>query len=249
MKKYLNLLKNIWLWEKSWIIYLSLLENGKSTIAEISNNTSLHRVEIYRLLPYLIESWLILVSLKWKRKYYSPTHPQKIQEIYEEIQKSNNESINQLSNMYSNLESKPNVIYSNWKKWITNVFSDIVNSLNKWDIFYRITSETDTEEVNKYLPKNYREIRDKKQLERYVIMSNKASKTKKSRLERDMVTIPELYDEFDDNIFMSIYGNKVAYIDFNSESSIIIENKQIADFQKKAFMLMYKSLKNLKKHW
>ncbi|USN59296.1 MAG: hypothetical protein H6767_04440 [Candidatus Peribacteria bacterium] len=49
-------------------------------------------------------------------------------------------------------------------------------------------------------------------------------------------------DEFDDNIFMSIYADKVAYIDFNSESSIIIQNKQIADFQKKLFRLIYKRL-------
>jgi len=243
MKKYVNLLKNIWFSEKASIIYLSLLENWKSSIAEITNNTKLHRIEIYRLLPNLIESGFVLISLKWKRKNYSPVHPSKIEEIYNEQLNSNKNSINELTTMYSNIEEKPKVIYNNWKKWITHVFSDIVNSLNKWDIFYRITSETDTEKVNTYLPKNYREKRDKKELERYVIMSSKAAKIKKNRLEREMVTIPEQYDQFTDNIFMSIYSNKVAYIDFNTETSIIIENKQIADFQKKAFKLMYKSLK------
>jgi hypothetical protein len=99
--------------------------------------------------------------------------------------------------------------------------------------------------INKeYLPKNYREKRDKKQLERYVIMSSRAAQIKKQRLERDLIVIPEDFDEFEDDIFMSIYANKVAYIDFNSESSIIIENKQIANFQKKLFRLLFKSLKN-----
>jgi hypothetical protein len=42
---------------------------------------------------------------------------------------------------------------------------------------------------------------------------------------------------------MTIYANKVWFIDFNTETSIIIENKQIAEFQKKLFKLLYKSLK------
>lgn len=242
MKKYINLLKNIGFSEKDSVVYLSLLQNWKSSIADITNNTNLHRIEIYRLLPNLLESGFILVSLKWKRKYYSPAEPSKIEEIYLEQLDRNKNSILELSEMYSNIEKKPKVTYLEWDKGITNVFSDIVNSLKKWETFYRITSEIDTEQVNSLLPKNYREIRDKKELERYVIMSEKASKTKRNRLERDLVVIPEKYDEFRDNVFMSIYSNKVAYIDFKTKSSIIIENKQIAKFQEKSFKLLFKSL-------
>jgi hypothetical protein len=73
-------------------------------------------------------------------------------------------------------------------------------------------------------------------------MSEKASKIKKNRLGREITIIPEKYDEFRDDIFMSIYSNKVAYIDFQTKTSIIIENKQIAKFQEKAFKLLFKSL-------
>ena len=242
MKKYINLLKNIGFSEKDSIIYLSLLQNGKSSIADITNNTNLHRIEIYRLLPNLVESNFILVSLKWKRKYYSPAEPSKIEELYLEQLNRNKNSILELSEMYSNIEKKPKVTYLEWNKGITNVFTDIINSLKKWDIFYRITSEIDTEKVNSLLPKNYRKIRDKKGLERYVIMSEKAAKSKKNRLERDLTIIPEKYDEFRDDVFMSIYSNKVAYIDFQTKTSIIIENKQIAKFQEKTFKLLFKSL-------
>ncbi len=244
MKKYIAILKWIWLPEKAWMMYLSLLENWKSSISDIQNNTNIHRVEIYRLLPLLLESWFVLVSIKWKRKFYLPASPIKIQEAYKEMEEINRWSINQLLEKYSYLDKKPNVTYTEGKKWVINVFNDIVNSQNKWDIFYRVTSETDTKKINEeYLPKNYREKRDKKELERYVIMSSKAAKIKKPRLERELKVIPENIDEFDDDIFMSIYANKVAYIDFNTESSIIIENKQIADFQKKLFKLLFKSLK------
>jgi len=243
MKKYINLLKTIGFNEKESIIYLALLDNWTLSIADIVEYTKLHRIEVYRLLPKLIEDWFILVSLKWKRKYYSPVNPNKIEEIYLENLERNKQSISELQDKFLSIDKKPKVTYLNWNKGITYVFSDIVNSLKKWDIYYRITSETDTETINKLLPKNYREIRDKKQLERYVIMSEKAAKIKNSRLERDLAIIPEKYDEFRDNIFMTIYGSKVAYIDFTTKISIIIENKQIAKFQEKAFKLMFKSLK------
>jgi hypothetical protein len=74
-------------------------------------------------------------------------------------------------------------------------------------------------------------------------MSEKAAQSKQNRLDRDLVTIPEKYDEFRDDVFMTIYSNKVAYIDFQTKASIIIENKQIAKFQEKAFKLLFKSLK------
>jgi len=74
-------------------------------------------------------------------------------------------------------------------------------------------------------------------------MSSRSAKTKTKKLERELKIIPESIDEFQDNVLMTIYANKVAFIDFNTESSILIENKEIADFQKKLFKLLFKSLR------
>ena len=244
MRNFIPILESIWLPKNSALIYLSLLESWKSTITDITNNTSLHRVQIYRLLPFLLESWFVLISKKWKKKYYYPASPSIIHNVYKEIQERNKWSIEKLQEIYSNIDKKPIVTYNEWKKWITYVFDDIIDSSKKWDTFYRITSETDVEKINnKYLPKDYRERRDKKDLERYVIMSSNAAKIKRPRLEREIKIIPENSVEFKDNVLMSIYANKIAFIDFNTETSIIIENKDIADFQKKIFKLLYKNLK------
>lgn len=244
MKNFIPLLEWIWLQKNSAIIYLALLENWKSTITEITNYTSLHRVQIYRLLPFLLESWFVILSKKWKKKYYFPASPSKINEAYKEMQDRNKWNIWKLIDIYWNLNKKPIITYDEGKKWITNVFNDIIDSSKKWDTFYRITSETDVEKINnEYLPKDYREKRDKKDLERYVIMSSNAAKIKRPRLEREIKVIPENSVEFKDNVLMSIYANKIAFIDFNTETSIIIENKDIADFQKKIFKLLYKNLK------
>ena len=106
-----------------------------------------------------------------------------------------------------------------------------------------MSAEDDVEQANTHLPKDYRERRDKKSLERYVIMGSKAAQAKAPRLERELVVIPRSVDEFDENVSMTIYNNKIAYIDFTHKSSIIIENPMIAEFQKKLFMLTYRNLK------
>lgn len=74
------------------------------------------------------------------------------------------------------------------------------------------------------------------------ITSQSVANNKKPRLDREMAVIPEQWNEFDNNISLTLYGNKMAYIDFNTESSVTIENEQMADFQKKIFRLLFKYL-------
>ena len=47
---------------------------------------------------------------------------------------------------------------------------------------------------------------------------------------------------FDYNVTEVIYGDRVAFIDYNSETAMIIESKVIADFQKHIFKSFYKKL-------
>ncbi len=243
MKKYSSLLVSLGIPERSAEVYFCLLEQGDQSIAELCLSTDSHRMEIYRQLPLLIESWLVLERLKWKRKFYSAASPQVIRDLYNEKQEDNESHIEKLMEQYSYRDKKPRVIYQEWKKWISYVFADIVNSLSKWDVFYRISSERDTSIANSYLPKDYRKKRDKKQLERYVITSESGAKKKAPRLERELITIPKDLDEFEDNISLTLYGNKIAYIDFTTNTSIIIEQKELADFHKKMFRIMYMSLR------
>lgn len=181
--------------------------------------------------------------MRGKRKNYQAANPYKIQEIQQEKQEETQQHIEQLVKTYSQRDKKPHVIYQEGKKALMYVFSDIVNSLEHGEVFYRVSSEKDVSKANTYLPKDYREKRDKKQLERYVIMSETGAKTKSPRLERELITIPPELDDFEDNVSLTLYGDKIAYIDFTTETSIIIEHKALVDFHKKMFRIMYMSLR------
>lgn len=150
--------------------------------------------------------------------------------------------MNDLLQKYDTLWKNISVSYQEWRNGVSRVFNDIVDTLPSGSVFFRISAENDVAKSNTYLPKDYREKRDKKRLERLVISSSKAALPKQKRLEREIVVIPKEFDEFDQDVTMTIYGNKVAFIDFGEENSVIIENAMIADFQKKLFTLLYKKL-------
>jgi hypothetical protein len=117
-----------------------------------------------------------------------------------------------------------------------------VASLKHGEVFYRYSTASDLRRANSYLPHDYRMRRDAKQLERYLITSETQARDKQSRLERAIKTVPAKYDLFDQNVTQIIYGNKVALIDYNTETALVIENSKIAEFQRKLFMLLYKKL-------
>lgn len=243
IKNYIKILKWIWFSENSSNIYLSLIQNWESSIAEISKNTWLHRIQIYRLLPYLIESWFVYEIKIWKRKIYKWENPEKINDEYKKLFEVNKTAIDTLKNTYSNLEKKTTIKLSKWLKWINEVYDDIINSMEKWEIFYRITSELDVDKVNNYyIPKWYKEKRDKKDIQRIIIMTDKTALKKKPKLEREIKIIDSKKEDFDDNIIYTIYSDKISFVDLNSETSIIIESKEIADFQRKIFKMLYKKL-------
>lgn len=240
---YIPLLKGIWFNENSSKIYLSLLDYGISSLADIAKYTGLHRIQIYRLIPQLVESWFLIEVIKGKRKLYKPAHPEKINELYKKTYENNKPIIESLWEKFNKLEKKTSISFNKGLKWIQNIYNDIINSCEKWDVFYRITSEVDVDTINNYyIPKDYKEKRDKKEIQRYIIMSDTTAKKKKPKLEREIKIIEGKKENFDDNIIFTIYADKVSFIDFNTETSIIIESKEIADFQKKVFKLLFKKL-------
>ena len=90
---------------------------------------------------------------------------------------------------------------------------------------------------------NYKSLRNKKQLQRYVITNEFLNSRKTKKLDKDVVVIPKKVDIFEDNITKIVYANKVAIIDYNTDECFIIESDLFANFEKKLFMMLFKFLK------
>jgi len=59
---------------------------------------------------------------------------------------------------------------------------------------------------------------------------------------KDQAFIPSEISLFDQNIIQLVYGDRVSFIDLNTERVLIIENKALADFQKVIFKQLYDKL-------
>lgn len=243
--KYQKILNKIWLTETESKIYLDLIENWASNIVEISNRTKLNRPLIYKSIPYLIESNLIKEIVKWKRKLLKAESPEYLKNLFEKLSTNFNNIIPELEDIYNTSETRPNIQTLVGKKWMMHVFEDVLMSLKRWETYYRYSSRANFSLI--YLPKNYKELRDKKQIQRMVITSEKLYATKTKKPEREVVTIPKWFDLFDDNIVKLIYADKIAIIDYNNLTSFIVQNKTLALFEKKLFKIMFKFLKGVEK--
>ena len=238
-----EILQKIGLTKHESAIYLGLLELGPSNISAISEKTAIHRPLIYKALPSLIEKRLVTENKRSKGSVFMAEPPNRLEALFDDLRMEFSNILPDLEDSYSLDEQKPKVRFLEGRDGTKRVFEDVVRSLKKGEMFYRYSSNIDGQEKkDKYLPRSYRSIRDAKQLQREVITNKQTVKLKIPRLERDIKVMPDDLGPFEHNVTELIYGNKVAFIDYNSETAMILDSKKIAEFQKHIFKMLFKRL-------
>lgn len=234
-----ELLKKIGLNTKETGVYIALMENGPMTVSGIAKASGLHRPAIYQVIPGLEKRGLVTTIPRGKLKHYGAETPEKLKNMINELSIELDNILPDLKSSFNRKQNKPMVKFLEGSKGITFIMNDLTHSLKRKDTFYRYSSRKSTTSDEKYLPHDYKEIRDQKQLERFVITSEALSSQKKPSLDRAIKIVPEKYGLFDYDITQIIYGDKVAFIDYNTETAFLIENPIIAEFQKKIFKMLF----------
>ncbi len=243
MEKITIILKRLGLHKTEITTYLHLVTHGEQSVSDISRALDIHRPLIYKALHQLTERGIVGTTIKGKQKKFIGEDPAKLRSIVKELTIDLEESLPDIEDLYIPHGTKPAIKYFEGRKGIASVFMDVVTSLKKGETFFRYTSEKDLDRVNSYLPRDYRKIRDEKNLERLVISNPISGSKKKPRLDRFIKFVGADNDNlFQQNAIQLMYGNKVAFIDLNSETSLIIENNTLAEFQKAIFKMLYKKL-------
>jgi hypothetical protein len=180
------------------------------------------------------------------QKEFVAESPEKLEELYKKIEDKYYSDIEDLYSLYEvGTSEKPQVFFNKGEKAIKDSYMDIVNALGKNEKYYRYSS-TSPHFREKYVTKKYRELREKKGLERLII-TNKSSYKGSERLGSRVKILPEKMDFLDDNYVQVIYGNKVSIIDLNSQSVTTIRNEKYANFQKKIFETLFNYLPEINK--
>ena len=238
--KYKNIFSKIGLDENDAIVYAYLMKNGESLIMDIAKKSGLYRPVIYKSINNLDEKGLIRISSQGKRKTYIAESPERLEILFKEYEKIFFNDIEDIYTLYESSTNKPSISISEGEQAIRDVYTDVVESLDKNEKYYRYSSIKQFRK-NKFIPKDYEYIRDKKGLERFIITGYNNQPARKL-LGRTAKTIPKDFDLFEDEINMVIYKDKVSIIDYPSKMTINVKHQKFAEFQKKLFMLLFSKL-------
>ncbi len=238
-----ELLKTLGLQEQESALYLAILEKGTASIADITKMTDLHRPTVYKILPILSQKNLVSITIHGKRKLYTAESPHRLKTLAENVNTELDKLLPELVNMYDNRNPRPKIKFYEGEKVVAWVYEDLLASCKKGDIFYRYESPKDFAKNDKHLPSGYFErICHKKEIEKFVITNEKTAKNKPKVIERVSHFVPAQYDLFEYDITQIVYNNKVAFIDFNTNTAWIIENATFAKFQRQVFKLLFGKL-------
>jgi sugar-specific transcriptional regulator TrmB len=238
-------LKKLGLNERESAVYLALLLHGALGISDIARRTGLYRTDIYRTLAALSGEGLVASSPKGKYKVYAAASPKKLEKRFLDLANRFDDEIATLSALHrTQRAARPRVTYIEGERGIRGIYDDIATSLPKGAVYYRYSAArvNDNEKRARYLSNTYRTLRDQKKLERKVITNMPNKLGKRPRLEREVKVVPPDFDLFEYNVSQVIYGDKVAVIDYNTETAVVIENGTIAKFQEKIFQLLFRKL-------
>lgn len=223
------------------VVYTLLKSKGAMNATDICRHSKLHRPAVYRALVSLYAHFFIFQTKTGARKFYHATNPCVITQVFA---KTSNKVADKMARsiMKEDSRRRQEIRFLHGFNGIRAAFDDVISHTKHGETFYRYTSEKDLDMVNRYLARNYRIRRDKKKLERLVISNPISGKRKKPRLERFVKFIPPEISLFDQNIIQLVYGDRLSFIDLNTERAIIIENKALAEFQKVIFRQLYNKL-------
>jgi sugar-specific transcriptional regulator TrmB len=234
-------LQGLGLQEKEAAIYLSLLELGESSVAEISKKSRIKRPTAYLILQALEEKGFVSKVMKERKKIYTPEQPRKL--ITETQLKLNEiqEIMPQLESLFLKKEGKPRVVMYEGKDQLDHAYDE--SFFTSGEVLYMSTLKYSRE----LFPKTFKKA---EKVDLYPDYRAARQLLDESQESRDFIKeyknpflqtrfIPKEFLPFE--IDMGIFGNKTLITSVKKEYfTISIESKEIANAFRSLFEAMWK---------
>src|SRR3989344_6965152 len=230
-----SILREIGLQGGEITVYLSLLKLNEATATQITQNTGLHRSNIYDIIEKLINKGLASFIIKNNVKYFRASSPTKILDYIKEKEVKISQIIPSLIEISKGKVEDIKVEIYKGKEGIKTILSDIIKEGKDYLLFGHLKFE----EILPIYVKQFVKLIDKKKI------------TEKAILEKGAEIIPAKHHKYK-NILKEylfpnatiVYGNKVAVFIWQDPYYIIlIENKDVASSYKTHFNLLWKIAK------
>ncbi|MBU1202742.1 hypothetical protein KKH39_01735 [Patescibacteria group bacterium] len=239
-----SILKQLGFSDNEAKVYLAALGLGKASAQDIAKQASLKRTTVYSVLDYLIERGVIGKSTERGKTRFVAEAPDKLLAMTDQLREKIKKALPELEAVYNKSESKPKIVFYEGKEAIQNIYDDTLRE--KPDAIL----EWNTNAYFERFPKDHAYIDKRVKLNiqaRRIAGEGSVWHTKhkgydKSELSETIV-VPK--DKFWPMIEVNIYNNKVAFMNYADEMSVVIENKAIAEAMKQIYELSWQGAKKI----
>lgn len=222
------------------LVYAALASKAASSIAELCRASGLHRPTVYRSLERLTKAGLASRAKKGRRAIFVAGDPARLAKLLGDADAQNAAA----AAAFTETDAGEGVTVLKGKRGLAKVLEDMVATLGKDDVFYRITSRRTSTTVEGFVPKDYRTRRDAKKIQQFVI-ANAALRTASYKKRTDCLSkaLPKEHgDAFEYDIAMVVYGDRVATVDYAAERAVIVRNPRLAKFHARLFRALFDRL-------
>ncbi len=234
-----NILRTSGLDHRDAAVWLHLYKKSGSNVTQISKTIDLNRPAVYKSLRSLAEKGLVTETSRERRKTYMTTGVDKLVLWRKNNVDGWNHKI-KTSKAGKNLLCEDIIVL--YGDEIKNIWEEI-SQLKKGSVVYRYDGYESLEDVQKFIPSNWYEFVDDRNIDRFVITNEVLrSQEYKNKIECESTFLENGFNSFEQGVVIWIYGPKVAYIDVYSEKAYIVKNRAIAEYHKQLFLYTYKKL-------
>ncbi|MBI2583923.1 MAG: hypothetical protein HYW25_04610 [Candidatus Aenigmarchaeota archaeon] len=217
-------------------VYLVMLKGGPSLASEITKKAGLHRRTVYDVMPRLLEKGIISTMLKNNRNVYEAASPQKMMELLKQKESALEESLTELTRIYSAQLKKEKTRFFQGRNGLKTVLEE---QISEGKPVHVLLAYPGADEILKYHFKWYNRERKRAKIPMRLIFDSSA----RGRHEKIPLAQVRYISGYESSpAATNIYGDKVAIILWSAENpfAIVIENKDIADNYRKFFEILWK---------
>ncbi len=228
--------------------YLAALEIGKPTPLSVSRETGRPRPTVYRIMEDLVEKGLMGKVKDGKHIVYIPEDPRALVEKLRLQTTAIQNVMTELRELATIYRNRPTVRFFEGNEGVKRIFQDILLVDEK-----ELLAFSSIKELLKALPDYYStfmKTRIRRRIHaRIITPKDEEGVTLQSKEREEHREIRFIPDDLAKELgiiggHVFIYGDRVALISFESDqTSVIIENKALANVERSLFEIAWKSIK------
>lgn len=227
-------------------VYLATLEKGPISPPQLARETGLPRTTVNLILRHLVERGVVGKTTVKKRVRYLAEPPDILVNNLKSLVKHGEGLLPELAARYNKNERKPRIVFYEGKDAVQKVYDDTLvvkpAEILEWntdEYFDFHKYQVDPHYIDKRVKLGIKAKRIAGESSRW---QTKHKQFDVAELSETRIVPKEL---FWPEIEVNIYGNKVAFLNYAENMSVIIESKAIAAAMRQAYQLSWVGAKSL----